>query len=373
MALILEKKKGLISLAIAAVVALCGSLPVFAQTDIPNDLLNDELPLQILIEVLIADIAHDNDFELGVQHEFIDSGKSNVSLFNDRSRTGSGNQFVTRSQTGDFGSGIIRFPLTDKSTELYQGLDLFARVLDVDAGQLYSTIQALSEAGKGEILSRPSIVSINGQTALIKTGQRVPYLERKVTAQKEIFVSAGTDTGITLEVTPTVEQSDEGVYFVKMQVKPEVSFVSRNREERGILLPVKASRHANTTVLVASGRTFILGGLFRDNVSKIKRGVPGLSKIPLIGAAFSSTSRSKLRSELIISITPTVLDPGAASHRRGGIFRPAEKEIPETMKMELLPGWGEIQRRSGTVNGTSKLPVEATGELSGIHTAPGAK
>ncbi len=373
MALTLRKNAGWISLAILAIAALCGSRSAFAQTDIPNDLLNGDLPLQVLIEVLIADIAHDNDFELGVQHEFIDSGQSNVSLFNDNSRTGSGSQFINRSQTGDLGSGVIRFPLTDKSTELYQGMDLFARVLDVDSGQLYSTIQALSEAGRGEILSRPSIVTLNGQTALIKTGQRVPYLERKVTAQKEIFVSAGTDTGITLEVTPTVEQSDEGVYFVKLQVKPEVSFVSRNREERGILLPVKASRHADTTVLVASGRTFILGGLFRDNVSKIKRGVPGLSKIPLIGAAFSSTSRSTLRSELIISITPTVLDPSAVSQRRGGIFRPAEKEIPETMNMELLPGWGEIQKKSATVNGTSKLPVEATGEPNTTDTAPSAK
>ena len=275
--------------------------------EIPEDLLNGELPLQVLIEVLVADISHDNDREIGVQHEFINSGQGNVSLFNDNSRVSGGSQFAPRYQTGDIGSGIIRFPLTETSGTLFQGLDMYSRILDVDAGELYTTIQALSEQGKGEILSRPSIVTIDHQQAKIETGQRVPYLERKVIGQKETFVSADTKTGITLKVTPHVETSDDGYYFVKLQVEPEVSFVSRKREERGIFLPVKASRKASTTVLVASGKTFILGGLYRDNVTKIKRGVPVLSDVPILGGLFSSTSRSSVRSELVISITPTVV------------------------------------------------------------------
>lgn len=312
-----------------------------------EDLLTGELPMQVLIEVLVADIAHDQDSDFGVQHEFVDSGRGSVSLFNDRSRISNEPEFITRRQTGDLGSGIIRLPLTENPNELFKGLDILGQVLDVDSGQLFAAIQALAVAGKGEILSRPSIVTLENQEAVIETGQNVPFLTRKVTAQKEIFVSDQAPTGVRLSVTPSILVGDDGYYYVQMTVRPEVSFVSRRREERGIHLPVIASREAHTTVLVASGKTFILGGLYRDNQTVIMRGVPGLSAVPVLGGLFRSTSRATLKSELIISITPTVLDPNIVPTKRESVFKPEEKQIPERMQMELLRGWGEVERRDG--------------------------
>lgn len=321
-----------------------------------KDLLQGELPLQVLVEVLIADIAHDKNEDLGIEHEFIDSGKGNVSLFNDLSRvSSSAPEYITRSQTGDLGSIITRFPLTERTDELFQGLDIVGQVLDVDSGQLFGAIQALVEEGKGEILSRPSVVALDGQEAMIKTGQEVPFLTRQIAGNQETIVSDQKRTGIELFVTPSVKRSDEGQYFVQLQVRPEVSFVSRRREEKGILLPVVATRKASTTVLVASGKTFILGGLYRDNETRIRRGVPGLSSIPLIGGIFSSTSRGSLKSELIISITPTVLDPTQELQKREAVFRPQEKKIPDRMDMKLLNGWGEVGKKS-------EIPQDATAE-----------
>jgi len=356
----LKKEKYILAvlLTMAGYFVLCAAV-MPAQADLV-DLKKGRAPYQILVEVLVADISHDNDSEFGIQHEFNDSGQGSVSLFNDDSRTGSGSEYTTRYQTGDLGSVIARFPLNENSSELYQGLDIVGQILDVDSGQLFASIQALAEKGRGEILSRPSIVTIDGQEAKIETGEDVPYLTRQVTAQREIFVSSSKPTGITLTVTPRVMIDDEGQFYVQLTVKPSVSFVSRKREERGIFLPVVASREASTTVLVASGRTFILGGLFRDNETLVRSGVPGLSRIPLLGMLFSSTTRTKVKSELIISITPTVLAPAPEARQpeqlvqppqkrhpvrdRQKRFRPGEQKIPERMQMEMLQGWGQVEK-----------------------------
>ena len=161
-----------------------------------EDLLKGELPKQVLIEVLMADIVHAEDADLGVQYEFIDSGKGSVSLFNDASRVNpSVPEYYTRHQTGDLGSIIARFPLTERPDELFQGLDIVGQILDVDSGRLFAAIQALAEEGKGEILSRPSTVALDGQEARIKTGRIVPFLTRQITGTQETTVSDQKDTG----------------------------------------------------------------------------------------------------------------------------------------------------------------------------------
>jgi general secretion pathway protein D len=332
---------------ISALMICCQS--GFAQKPIPappDNLLTGPPPLQVLIEVLLADISHDLGDEVGVQHEFIDSGKNSISLYNDAFRLGSGAEYETRTQTGDLGSIITRFPLSEKPDKLFEGLDIVGRVIDVDSGELFTLIQALSTAGKGEILSRPSIVTLDSQQANIDIGQKVPYLTRKIASQREIFVSEEVDTGINLRVTPNVMKNDEGQYFVQMQVNPEVRFISGNRKERDIELPIVATRAVSTSVIVASGKTFILGGLYRDNERRTVNGVPGLSRVPYVGGLFRSTSRKKIKSELIISITPTVLDPSMVPERGQSVLRSDEKQIPRDMQMKLLQGWGEIDQEA---------------------------
>jgi len=325
----------------AALIGLLLGLGGFAQAQDGGwpgkDLLQGELPKQVLIEVLVADISHAEDEDYGVEQEYVNRGEGTVSLFNDLSRVSpSQPDYSSRDQSGDLASAISRFSLTERSDELFQGLDIFGRVLDVDSGQLFVTVQALAEQGKGEILSRPSIVAIDGQEARIETGQIVPFLTRQITGTHETIISDQKSTGVQLIVTPWVKQSDEGQYFVQLNVRPEVSFVSRRREEKGLLLPVVASRKTSTTVIVASGKTFIIGGLYRDNETRIRRGVPGLSSIPLLGSLFSSTSHSTLKSELIISITPTVLESGLPREKRETAPPPQIEPAAEPAEIEPL-------------------------------------
>lgn len=313
-----------------------------ALVDLSN---SPQMPKQVLIDVLIADIAHDKNDEFGIQHEFVDSGKGSVSLYNDLSRIGQGAEYVSREQTGDLGDVIFNFPLTENPTQLFQGFDFVGQVFDVDSGQLFAAIQALSTTGRGEIMSRPSVVTLSGQTANIETGRDVPYLTRQVTARSEVFVTAYVKTGINLQVTPYVEVDDQGNHFVTMDVYPKVSFVSRRREERGILLPVIANREAQTRVTVPSGKTFILGGLYRDNETTVTEGVPGLSKVPLIGGLFRSKVHKTLKSELIITITPTVLDPTLPAQVEVSRFTEEEMEIPQQMQMQLLDSLSGARNR----------------------------
>jgi type II secretory pathway component GspD/PulD (secretin) len=337
--------------------SLAGIFSVSA--DVLNDLSKEAPPFQVQIEVLVADITRDDDFEVGMLHEFRSRQDGSVSLYNDRFRTGSGPEYVERTQSGDLGDVTARFPLTESSDELYQGLDVTGQLLDVSAGRLLATFQALSSVNRGEILARPSVVVIDGQQAIIETGQNVPFLTRKVINSREVFVSEYRRTGIKLVVTPQVLRDDDGYYYVQLNVNPEVSFVSRRREEKGILLPVVATRNANTTVLVASGKTFIMGGLFRDNETFTENGIPGVSKIPVIGGLFRSRSKSNLKSELIISLTPTVLTSDEPEQRRKTttpVLGPEEQVIPEKMDMKLLEGWGEVKKKNGRRRSPDRVP-----------------
>ncbi|MDA8138959.1 MAG: type IV pilus secretin PilQ [Desulfobacteraceae bacterium] len=172
-------------------------------------------------------------------------------------------------------------------------------------GILAMELSALEEAGKLNILSSPSITTLDNTKAVIESGDEVPIPVQTRDTLNVLYKQAL----LSLEVTPHVIQEDA----LKLEVvttKNEVDFT------RTVLTyPTIVSKKAETNVLLFDGQTMVIGGLKKNTNQNAEAGVPWLSKIPLLGYLFKNDGRSEQNQELLIFITPRILKarPGAGA------------------------------------------------------------
>jgi type II secretory pathway component GspD/PulD (secretin) len=185
-------------------------------------------------------------------------------------------------------------------------------------------LQALIEEGKADLLSNPKIAVIVGMPgdkgkepgATITTGEEVPYQDAQVVGNQTVLATKFKEVGVKLNVNP-LEISGN---YVKLYVRPEVSGLTRYEtvvigSGQSATLPVFAKRVADTTVWVRDGQSFVLGGLYRKDVTRTRRGVPIIKNIPILGFLFRSEKQVSLKRELIFFLTPHILtleEPSAA-------------------------------------------------------------
>lgn len=176
--------------------------------------------------------------------------------------------------------------------------------------ELDVAIRALQREGETRVLSAPSLTVLNNQEANINIGSQIPIVSTSFVGIGGIGggnpVSTANvqfrDTGIILSVTPRVNPGG----LVYMELQQEVS--QPGTEVVGASGNVAISKRTiDTQVAVQSGETVLLGGLISENNIRSGEGVPGLKSIPLLGKLFSSTTRRTDRTELVVLITPRVI------------------------------------------------------------------
>ncbi len=229
---------------------------------------------QVLINVVFMQVTHNKDLDLGA--EFSQRG------------TYLGNDIVSTAAT-KFGA-----PATGG----------FFNILNADVD---ATIHALSTVGKTEILSRPSILARSSQQATIMVGQEVPFITNSRisdTGQTTNTVQY-QDIGIILRVTPFI--TSEGL--VEMIVTPEISALSEKTVaiSETVNTPVIDKRSADTVVVTPSDRTVVIGGLISNQSVNQDNKIPLLGDIPLIGQVFKRTVTQNSKTELLIFLTPHVV------------------------------------------------------------------
>ena len=263
-----------------------------------NDL--DKPVPQVLIKVLIAEVTHEKNDDVGVDVSVLTKGtlKSLVTDFGVASATG----------------GLI--------TKIV-GSDLTA------------TLRALQTLGKLDILSRPYIMASDNQLSSITVGQEVPFIinSRTTDTGQTINTIQYQDIGILLNVTAHV--NDEGL--VIMDVAPEVSSLTGTTVpiSANVSAPVFAKRSAQSRVGVKDGQTVVIGGLMEDKKTETVTGVPVISRIPGLGALFRRKTTDKSKTELLIFLTPHVaLEPGVlkrmAEEEKAGLRLVPEAVSPGT-------------------------------------------
>jgi len=260
-------------------------LPLIIELDKPTP--------QILIEAHIVEATKDVSMELGVQWG---------GLYNDGDlwiTPGANSPGVTGAPvdtginpTSGFASN---FPADAGAGGL--GLNLGFALQDIGGGILAAQLSALQTEGKVNILSSPSITTLDNQKAVIESGQEVPYQtvengEVKIEYKKAV---------LSLEVTPHVI----GANTLKLNIntkKDELDFANAVAGQ-----PAIKTKKAATNVLLFNGQTTVIGGLSKENSTKSESGVPWLKDIPIHGYLFQGRGTSDSLDEVLIFITPHIL------------------------------------------------------------------
>jgi len=178
-------------------------------------------------------------------------------------------------------------------------------------GQDYQvTLRAIAQAGRMEVLSRPSILARNNQPATITVGQSVPLITSTTySALNNLPISSYsyTSVGIILRVTPFINSDN----MVEMIVSPQISELADRslwvQTAPGVFAPVIDTRSADTVVVTPDAQTVIIGGLMRKAKMNADSKIPILGDIPILGFLFKHKVRSEEKTELLIFLTPHIV------------------------------------------------------------------
>lgn len=167
-----------------------------------------------------------------------------------------------------------------------------------------AAVEALERDGLIKILAEPTLTALSGEEAEFLAGGEfpipVPQQQGTVTLEYKKF-------GVALKFVPYVLSPNR----IRIQVQPEVSEVSTENQAviDNFVAPSIVTRRASTTVELAPGESFMLAGLLRDNLSTTIDQLPGAGEIPVLGALFRSTAYQRRETELVIAVTPYLVDP----------------------------------------------------------------
>lgn len=189
----------------------------------------------------------------------------------------------------------------------------------LNATEFSLLIEFLNTSGDTEIIAEPEITTLNNRTAKLISGEvvKIPMYAQNI--ERAVSTVTGFEeikTGTNLEVTPRILDKTS----VILKVKPEVSRITGFRGEFGEL-PDVATRNAEAEVIVEDGKTLIIAGLVLTDKRKKESGVPLLKEIPLLGYLFRYSSEETVKSDLIIFITPRIIDREALRKDAEGRIR----------------------------------------------------
>ncbi len=312
---------------------------------------------QVLIEAAIIEVAGDDADQLGVQWALgdISSGIGLVNFTNVGSSLASlaagylaGGSALANAASNLRGSSLLLGDYregADGSRRLYGAL-----------------IQALKDNTKSNLLSTPSIVTMDNEEAYIVVGQNVPFVTGSVTTNANGVNPYTTverkDVGVTLKVIPHIGENGT----VRLEVEQEVSNVQPNKGQATDL--VTSKRAIKTAVLAEHGQTVVLGGLISDNSIYSRQAVPGLGAIPGIGRLFRSDSNSNEKRNLLVFIHPTIV--GDASDVRRLTQRRYDQLYSLQLAMDKDGSFAKLPENVEDVY-QQRLPVPATSDKPNVY------
>ena len=256
--------------------------------------------LQVLIEAVIVEVTTTFNRKLGTEFSVVDAG-SNVPLI---STTNTNISNLVNSIATAAAGGATALPSLDSNV--------------VGAGRLSETgsnfallISALATNNNVDLLSTPSITTMDNEEAKIFVGQNVPFRTGSTTTGSNGTTNPFTtiqrqEVGLTLDVTPHVHDGS----LIRLEISQEVSEVVENQNigSAGSADLITSTSTIDTTVLADNNEIIILGGLIRNNTTGTENKVPFLGDIPVLGRLFKSTSTGTEKKNLMIFLRPTVLN-----------------------------------------------------------------
>lgn len=246
----------------------------------------DILPRAVLIEMMIAEITLNKDFEYGLQYFF-----NNINTNNGKFTAGHGK------------AGLNSTTLNLVNTT---GLNLFWTNF---SGNIQILLSLLSEKTTVNVLSTPTLLATDNKEASITVGGRQPIPLGTTISTDTTYSSIDyEETGVIMNVIPHINAGG----LVRLEVEQTIRTVDNEAVTVGndATAPSFLERNVKTTLLAQDGATVVIGGIIQQETTQKKKGIPWLQDIPLISPLFTNKSDSTKRTELVIAITPHVV-----SHR----------------------------------------------------------
>ena len=302
----------------------------------------DQRRAQVMVESLIVEVDSAKESQFGIQWQNLVGGaNSTVGIL--------GTNFATSNLLNQSINGA------DGKVLPGQGLNI-ATARNVNGKYIMTSLaNFLQTNGGSNILSRPSLLTLDNEEAKIVVGQNVPFVTGQYTnnnsnngAVNPFQTVERKDVGLTLKVKPQI--SDTGM--VKLTIFQEVSSVDTSKKLTDGLITNKRSIESN--ILVEDGTVVVLGGLLSDSYEDSRQQVPGLGDIPFFGALFRNETRNRSKTNLMVFLRPVVVrdDASAEVLTNGryqfmqGLQKEGSKEptstmpIPNDLVMPPLPGSG---------------------------------
>jgi general secretion pathway protein D len=246
---------------------------------------------QVKVEVLVAEVTLNDDLKFGI--EWFIRARSGVTgaLRND-----GGTLPTVPTLPGTPGSNPDVRSIVRPTTGL--------QLIDVVGGDVRALLQALGTDGRSQTLSTPNVTVLDNETAQINVGDQISVDTGTTTGSGGVTQTSRQyiSTGVLLDVTPRINAGGR----VTLEINQEISAPAP--ASGGSSNPNISTRKAKTVVNVASGETMVLAGLIQRTNGRSSAGVPLISKIPVLGGLFGTQSFNDRRTELVVLITPVVIN-----------------------------------------------------------------
>lgn len=254
---------------------------IVAQLDIPVR--------QVMIEARIVEATVGYDKSLGVRWGGTSTGHGNTTIYGlDNNGDESGN---TGTDTGT-NVPFVDMGATDATSGIGLGFVTNNTLIDLE-------LSAMEATGNGEVVSQPKVVTSDKETAKILKGQEIPYQESSSSGATTVSFK---EASLSLEVTPQITPDNR----IIMEVKVTKDAPDYLNEVLGV--PPIDKNEVNAKVLVNDGETIVIGGVFSNTQNKTTQKVPFLGDVPYIGRLFRSDTVSEEKSELLVFLTPRIMN-----------------------------------------------------------------
>jgi general secretion pathway protein D len=292
-----------------------GLLTLYAEHSVHQDLrrylekLHDSAQRQVLIEATVIEVALSDRFEAGINWQLLAKGVNGLSA----AQVLTGAPVVTA-------ESVSRLPRPSGILSLVQQ----SRIGDVAA-----TLSLLEQFGDVRILSRPRIIALNNQPAVLKVVDNHVYftvnVERRLSDTRDEIVTETeihtVPVGLVMNVTAFVGSDDVVMLNVRPTMSRILGFVDDPNPELALAnirnsVPEIQVREMESMLRVKSGDIAIIGGLMQESVRDTDRQIPGAAGLPFIGRLFKQKSRSRTLTELLVVLRPTITPVNAKRRRQ---------------------------------------------------------
>lgn len=328
----------------------------------------DTVPLQVHIEAMILDVVLTNELEFGVNW-FLENALRSESATGAFTPFGPGSQFPQ-----------ISTDSPPNPNQFVRGINALGGFINgggagwlFDAQDARAVVRLLDSESNVSVLSMPSLVVLNNKQATINVGQQIPI----TTAVVNTVIGAGTsnsltqyrDTGVTLTVVPRVNPG--GLVFMEIQQEDSNPAAPSTNDDGNSVNPPVNQKIIQTEVAVQSGQTVLLAGLIKQNESEAEGGLPLLRKVPLLGRLFGTTTRNSSRNELVLLITPTVIESPQRAAELTLEYQQRLKGLEPLLRQKAELERARDNAREAVRQAKEAAAIQAAGETSSETDVPG--